>query len=113
MADDEFDDDIDWGTVALPHMPSAVTPSNKRQRLNLNEASSSSSLLEDLEVSPTFGGGLLKCTPGDTDKRGDGDGKEEVGDKMQLRAIELANKGENVFLTGKAGTCHMHMMHII
>ena len=107
MADDEFDDDIDWGTVTLPPTPSAVTPSNKRQRLN----EAPSSLLEDLEVSPTFGGGLLKGASGDS-KGDDADGKEEVGDRMQLRAIDLANKGDNVFLTGKAGRCHAHMMHI-
>jgi ATP-dependent DNA helicase PIF1 len=29
---------------------------------------------------------------------------DEVGDEMQQKAIRLANQGENLFLTGKAGT---------
>ena len=100
MADDEFEDDIDWGAVTYPPVPSTVTPSIKRQRL---DEVSPSSLLEDLEVAPAFGGGLFKGVSRDEDYGEDGK-EEEVGDAMQLRAIELANKGENVFLTGKAGT---------
>ena len=96
MADDEFDDDIDWGSITLPPVPSAVTPSHKRQRLN-----GPPSLLDDLKVAPMYGTGILSGS-GDTSEE---DGCEEVGDALQLKAIKIANKGSNLFLTGKAGGC--------
>ena len=37
------------------------------------------------------------------DEEDEDEAKDEVGDELQLKAIELANDGKNLFLTGKAG----------
>ena len=97
MADDEFEDDIDWSSVVLP--TSTVTPSNKRPRLEVKHHDDESSLLQNLEMAPTFGDATLGVEDPSQE-----DGDEEVGDALQLKAIELAKDGKHVFLTGKAGT---------
>ena len=121
--DDEFDDDgIDWSSVMLPpaapSSSSLVTPANKRPRLdygaavktNANDGSpptSSSSLLRRLEVAPAF------APPSDPVAVGDAEDEtttrarrveEEVGDELQLEAMGAARRGDNLFLTGRAGT---------
>jgi len=106
MADNEFDDDIDWSSVAMPKTPTTVTPSNKRPRLTADNydaslaSPSSSSLLQDLEMAPAFGGEIATGREEEDASKEN----EEVGDALQLKAIELANNRENLFLTGKAGT---------
>jgi ATP-dependent exoDNAse (exonuclease V) alpha subunit len=74
---------------------------NKRQRLSRGSSTPKSdsafgenysSLLHNLDMAPTSGGPQQSFED------------NEVGDEMQLKAISLANKGSNVFLTGRAGT---------
>ncbi|KAL7551568.1 hypothetical protein ACHAWF_018419 [Thalassiosira exigua] len=96
MADAEFDDDIDWSSIEMPSTP--ATPSSKRPRLE-GKANDESSLLRDLEMTPTVGA----TAPGAGGPSAD-EGDEEVGDALQLKAIDLAMNGSNPFLTGKAGT---------
>ncbi|KAL7542647.1 hypothetical protein ACHAXR_011953 [Thalassiosira sp. AJA248-18] len=90
--DDEFDDDIDWSSIKLPAAPT-VTPSNKRPRLD-----DESSLVHNLELAPTFGDVVFEDPPQEDDDDG-----EVVADSLQLKAIELAKDGKNLFLTGEAG----------
>ena len=56
-------------------------------------------MLQNLEMVPTFGGDTLLM--GDSKVEGE---DKEVGDAMQVKAIELAIGGENLFLTRKAST---------
>ena len=97
MTNDDFYDNIDWSEVEMP--TPTVTPSSKRPRLDDVNNNGESSLLQNLEMAPTFGGDTLLM--GDSKVEGE---DEEVGDAMQVKAIELAIGGENLFLTGKAGT---------
>eukprot|EP00986_Skeletonema_menzelii_P011736 scaffold6155_cov65-Skeletonema_menzelii.AAC.1 len=57
------------------------------------------SLRFQLDVAPIYGepssGGKASSEEDTT---------EEVGDELQMKAIQLASDGENMFLTGKAGT---------
>ncbi|KAL3791084.1 hypothetical protein HJC23_012069 [Cyclotella cryptica] len=82
--------------VASPAYP------NKRQCLSGSRSTSpddtirdqgGSSLRHDLYMAPTMGGQATATSE-----------IEEVGDEMQQEAIRLAKIGENLFLTGKAGT---------
>mmetsp|Transcript_40151 Transcript_40151/g.84039 ORF Transcript_40151/g.84039 Transcript_40151/m.84039 type:complete len:140 (-) Transcript_40151:570-989(-) len=53
-------------------------------------------------MAPTFGEATLLGARDPSQEEVDED--EEVGDALQLAAIEFAEKGNNIFLTGKAGT---------
>ena len=90
--DDEFDDDIDWGSIVLP----TVTPSKQNNAYGMASASKPPSLRQCLEMAEVIAGG-------DNEEDEDDEAKDEVGDELQLKAIELANDGKNLFLTGKAG----------
>ena len=56
-------------------------------------------MLQNLEMDPPFGNATL----GVEDQLQE-DGDAEVGDALQLKAIELTKDGKHLFLTGKAGT---------
>ena len=90
--DDEFDDDIDWGSIDLP----TVTPSKKNAYGVASASNKPPSLRQCLERAEVI-------AIGDNEEDEDDEAKDEVGDKLQLKAIELANDGKNLFLTGKAG----------
>lgn len=55
------------------------------------------------EVGGTIGNGISKLRIHDDDPQNEG-GREEVGDETQSLAVQCAMNGENIFLTGKAGT---------
>jgi len=57
------------------------------------------------EVGGTIGNGISKLRiHDDDDPQNKGEHREEVGDETQSLAIQCAMNGENIFLTGKAGT---------
>ena len=89
MDDDEFEDDIDWGSIDLP----TVTPGKKKMSPSSSKPPSLRQCLEMAEV----------YAIGDDEEDEEDEAKDEVGDELQLKAIELANDGKNLFLTGKAG----------
>ena len=101
MAGDfEFDDDgIDWSSIPMPDSPvPTVTPSNKLPRLDVdidegkNNDADSSTLLSNLEIAPTYHGSASLDVDGPSHETED----KEVGDSLQLKAIELAKSGESV-----------------
>lgn len=114
---DEFDDGNDDDYMSIP-MPTptpkgagaiGVTPSaNKRPRLDGkfgNKNDDSTSLLQNLDGAPSF-------ALGEDDDALGLDENDEVGDVLQLKAIELAKGGHNLFLTGKVSNESAYLISI-
>ena len=53
------------------------------------------------EGPPSSGGGGEASSSSEEEKKEE---EEEMGDELQVKAIQLASEGKNMFLTGKAGT---------